>query len=296
MRRTFALLLVAVLASLSQAQPVTPKMRGFDTESIGIDQKLGTMVPLDTRWTNTDGKEIRLGEIFELGHPVIFVPVFFRCRGVCLVVLDSSVKAVNALRAKYPEEEFEVVSFSINPEETTIDAKIRLDQISKVYTEVEKERDLKTKVDDAALKQWHLLTGNMDSITRLTTALGFRFTYEPEIDRINHAAGIIVATPNGVVSGYLYGRDYSARILKESLDTARTEKLSAPAQSILLGCFMMDPNTGKYRMVVGRTLQVAGTGTVLILATSILLMSRRHRQRSRRELNSGGVVSDSEQQ
>lgn len=284
-----ALILVISLMGSALAQPATPKMRGFDKSSIGIDQNLGTALPLDTVWKTTEDKPVLLREFFMSGKPVILVPVFFRCNAACLVVLDGSVKALNALHVRYPEEEFQVVVFSIHPKETPIDAKIRQSLINKVYADSSDVPEEKAKLLAHANDTWHFVTGDLNSITKLTTALGFRFTYEPEIDRINHAAGIMVASPEGIITNYFYGKDYSFAILKRALDESRIEKLGEPDQPILLGCFMMDPNTGKYRMVVGRTLQVGGIATVLVLGCSIFILSTRNRQRSR--LSGGGGSS-----
>lgn len=281
-----AVALVAI-TSVAFAQPALPKARGFDQGSIGIDQKLGNIVPLGTSWKDETGKAVKLGDFFGQDRPVIIVPVFYRCKAACLVIMDNAVKSVNAIQARYPQLKFEVVAFSIDPNETPIDAKVQEAVVDKIYADAghndaEEAKDLKLAQDT-----WHFLTGDIDAITQLTTAIGFRFTYEPEIDRINHAAGIMVATPHGKMASYLYGREYPAPQLRSALEIAQKEEVGAKATPILLGCFMMDPETGKYRLVVQQALKVGGIGTLLILSASIFLLSTKNKQKPR----SGGTTT-----
>lgn len=287
MRRiTFLWVALLAISTCSLAQPAQPKARGFDKGSIGIDQKLGDAVPLDTRWHDETGAAVTLADFFHKGKPVIIVPVFYRCKAACLVVFDKTVKSVMALQARYPQEQFEVVAFSIDPTETTIDAKVTESAINKVYADgAHNEAE---KVSDLALarQSWHFLTGEIDSITKLTTAIGFRFTYEPEIDRINHATGIMIASPEGKLAGYLLGSDFPAPAIRNSLQLARAEKVGEKAEPILLGCFMMDPATGKYRIVVQQALKVGGIGTLLVLCASVFVMSTKNKQRPRKGGNS----------
>lgn len=290
MRSVIALLIsLFLLGGVASAQPVKPKVRGFDTQSIGITQNLGRQLPLTTEWRDEAGKPVKLGDYFANGNPTVVVPVFYRCKGVCLVVMDEVLKAVHGIHGKFPDQKFNVVVFSIHPKENEIDAQVRQSQVVKVYRDGGRDEADADRLEELAKREWHFLTGSMASITELTTALGFRYTWEPEIDRIQHAAGIMVATPEGRLSAYFYGREYTPLQVKTALDTARKSEIGQAAQPILLGCFMMDPETGRLRPVVGRILQVGGITTVLILATSIAIMSVRSRQRSRL---SGGAKSD----
>ena len=44
---------------------------------------------------------------------------------------------------------------------------------------------------------WHFLTGEQESIDRLTRAVGFRYAYDAKQDQFAHASGIMVLTPDG---------------------------------------------------------------------------------------------------
>lgn len=253
-------------AMLASAQPMMPSVEGFDTRTIGIDQKLNTQVPLDLQFKDEDGKTVKLGDYFNHGKPVIFNPVFYECKGVCELSLSSLSKALVEFQYDVPGSTFEVITFTIKPTETTEMAKARKAPIMKLLNK------------PGAEQGWHFLTGDLESISKLTAALGFRYTYIPTTGKVNHAGGIMIATPTGKIAQYIYGSDYPAKLLLNALDSANGEKISEPvSKPVLLGCFDFDPTTGKYRLVLWRSVQVAGLATVLILAVSIAVMTYRHK-------------------
>jgi len=59
---------------------------------------------------------------------------------------------------------------------------------------------------------------------------------------------------------------------------ASQEHVGSLADRIFLLCFHYNPATGKYGLLIGHVIQVAGLGTVAGLAGYILLMLRRERR------------------
>ena len=90
------------------------------------------------------------------------------------------------------------------------------------------------------------LTGDEPAIKALTDALGFRYTYDPNTKQFAHASGVMVATPDGRISRYLYGVDYAPRNLRLSVFEASERKIGSPVDELLLFCYHYDPATGKY--------------------------------------------------
>ena len=56
----------------------------------------------------------------------------------------------------------------------------------------------------------------------------------------------MILTPEGSISKYFYGVDYSPRDLRLGLVEASQEKIGTPVDEVLLFCFHYDPTTGKY--------------------------------------------------
>ena len=48
----------------------------------------------------------------------------------------------------------------------------------------------------------------------MTSAAGFSFRWDEKSDQFAHAAAVMVVTPDGKLSRYLYGIDYSPKDLK----------------------------------------------------------------------------------
>ena len=82
---------------------------------------------------------------------------------------------------------------------------------------------------DEAADGWRFLTGDEPSIRRLTEAVGFRFSYDPARGQYAHAAGLFVLTPDGKVSHYLNGVQFSARDLRLSLVEASDHEVGTAA-------------------------------------------------------------------
>src|SRR6476661_8639851 len=48
-------------------------------KTIGIEQKLGEQLPLETELKNEDGNAVKLGDYFNHGRPVILALVYYEC-------------------------------------------------------------------------------------------------------------------------------------------------------------------------------------------------------------------------
>src|SRR5215211_5344422 len=58
-------------------------------KKIGIEQKLGEQLPLDTEVTTHDGRTVKLGSLFASGRPVVLALVYYECPMLCNEVLNG---------------------------------------------------------------------------------------------------------------------------------------------------------------------------------------------------------------
>jgi hypothetical protein len=86
------------------------------TSQVGIEQKLGTRLPLELTFKDETGKTVRLGGYFGK-RPVILVMAYYECPMLCTVVLNELTRAMNGLDLRVGKD-FEVVTVSISPTET----------------------------------------------------------------------------------------------------------------------------------------------------------------------------------
>ena len=73
----------------------------------------------------------------------------------------------------------------------------------------------------------------------------------------------MVATPDGKLSRYFYGIDYSPKDLKFGLMESSASKVGNPAEQLLLYCYHYDPATGKYGLVILRVMRLGGVLTLI---------------------------------
>jgi protein SCO1/2 len=165
-------------------------------------------------------------------------------------------------------KEFDVVSVSFNHRETPEDAVTR------------KEKYVTDYARDGAAENWHFLTADSASVAKLADAVGFTYLYDEKTGQYAHASGIMVLTPEGKVSRYLYGIEYQADDLRFSLIDASNGKIGSQVDKLLLLCYHYDPATGKYGLVVTNLLRGGGILAVLILGGYMLVNFLRDRRRT----------------
>jgi protein SCO1/2 len=213
---------------------------------------------------------VQLGDY--LGQkPVILTLNYYECPMLCPLVLEGLLRSLRALSFTIGEQ-FDVVTVSIDPGETA------------ALAATTKARYIRDYGRPKAAAGWHFLTGDEASIQRLTQAVGFRYAYDAGKNQYAHAAGIMVLTPQGSISRYFYGIEFSPRDLRLALVEAAANTIGSPVDQLLLFCYQYDPATGRYSLVVRRALQLAGLATVFSLAGFMVVMfCREHPHRSRAE-------------
>jgi len=228
---------------------------------IGIDQKLNASLPLDLIFKDESGKSVSLERFFHK-KPVVLSLVYYECPMLCSMTLNGLVKSMRAMPFHIGDE-FEVLTISFDPSEKPELAAAK----KKVYV-----GDY-GRLDAAA--GWHFLTGSKESIERLTEAVGYRYKWDNVTKQWAHASAIMVVTPEGRLSQYLYGIEFSSRDLRLSLVQASQNKIGNVVDRILLFCYHYNPDTGKYGLVVMNTVRLASIATVVALATFIVVSRRR---------------------
>lgn len=244
------------------------------SEQVGFEQHLGESLPLDLPFRDETGKEVRLGDYFGQ-RPVLLSFVYFRCPVLCPQITIGTSAALKGVPYQ-PGREFEVVFVSFDPEDTPAQA------AEKKSAAVERYGKTSTA------SGWHFLTGDADSIARLTEAAGFRYAYDPTIRQFAHASGLIVATPQGQLARYLFGVEYAPKDLKLALFEAAEGKIGGLSEKLMLLCFNYDAALGKYTVATLFSVKVAGALTLAALIFSMVWMLRSERRLGR--VAAGGVA------
>jgi len=84
-----------------------------------------------------------------------------------------------------------------------------------------------------------------------------------------------VLTPDGRLSHYLYGIEYTPRDLRLALVDSSQGKLGNVVDQVMLYCYHYDPVTGKYGAMVTNMLRLGGALTLLLLGGFLAVAWRR---------------------
>jgi protein SCO1/2 len=232
---------------------------------IGFDQNIGDVVPLDAPFRDEAGAAVRLGDYFGR-RPVVMVFAYYDCPMLCTLSINGLASALNILSLDAGRD-FDVVIVSFNPRDTPATATAKKTSYLSRYKR------------PGAEAGWHFLSGDRESIDRVTKAAGFRYTWDEATKQFAHPAGVMVLTPEGQLARYLFGIEYGPRDLRFALVEASAGKVGSRVDSLLLYCYHYDPMTGRYGLAIMRAIRLAGAATVLALGTFIVVMVRRERAR-----------------
>jgi protein SCO1/2 len=231
--------------------------------NVAIDQKLGQQLPLDLVFHDENGQTVKLGQYFGQ-KPIVLSLVYYDCPMLCTQVLNGMTTSFRVLPFQIGKE-FDVVTVSFDPREMPPLAAAK----KKTYVAY-----LPQAMQAGANNGWHFLTGDQESIRQLTDAVGFRYHYDEATKQFAHASAIMVATPQGKLSRYYYGIEYSARDLRLGLIESAQNKIGTPVDQLLLFCYHYDPATGKYGAVVMNIIRLAGIATIIGIVVMLLLLKR----------------------
>jgi protein SCO1/2 len=129
-----------------------------------------------------------------------------------------------------------------------------------------------------ASRGWHFLTGEEDQIRKLASQVGFGFRYDDREKQYAHSAAVFALTPEGKISRYLYGIEFSNKDLRLALLEASNGKIGTVMDRILLFCYRYDPVTRKYSIYLTQLMQAASVGTVVIFGAYLAIFWRRQRK------------------
>ncbi len=245
---TLCFLLIAPLAAEND-QPKPP---------VGIVEKLGNMLPLDTEFYDEDGHLISLKSI--ITKPTVFTFVYYKCPGICSPLLTEVTKVVSKMDLE-PGVDYQLVTISFDHEEKPDLAK---DKQENYIAEVERPMPAGS---------WRFFTGDSTAIASLTDAAGFYFARDGR-DWI-HAGALIIASPQGKVTRYLFGIKHLPFDVKMAVMEASEGKTGPTIAKVLSFCFTYDPEGKRYAFDVVR---VSGVVIVAFAAVFAIVFLRRKKK------------------
>jgi len=230
--------------------------------NVDIVQKLNSRLPLEATFKDDHGRDVTLGQYFDGKHPVILALVYYECPMLCTQVLNGLVRAARVLPFT-PGKDYQVVVVSFDAREGTAEASAKKAAYLRMYGRPE------------TADSWHFLTGSLASIKSITEAVGFRYFWDVHTAQFAHASAVYVATPEGKLSKYFMGIEYSPKDMQLGLVDASDNRIGTLVDHVLLFCYHFDPQSAKYTPFALGILRVAGAFTALALGGFIVINFRR---------------------
>jgi protein SCO1/2 len=259
--RRLASVLALLLALSAVARAADPAPASL--ASLAFTQHPGAPLPFDAPLVDEAGRATTL-RAASAGLPLVLVPGYFRCPNLCGSVRDDVLSAL-ARSGLVAGRDYALAAITIDPAETPATAAaVRRDDLAR-YPLPGGDADV------------HYLTGLAPSLGAIAAAEGFPVRWDAQLAQFMHPAGLVFATPGGSVSGYLLGVGYAPGALADSVAKAR-QGVSWLAQPVLLLCFHLDPQTGRYTASVVKLLRVGAALTVLVLGGTLWLAHRPRRK------------------
>lgn len=246
--------------TIARNQPIPQELEGAQ-----IREHLGRQLNLDLQFTAENGYQVPLRSFFHDGRPVLLDFAYYECPMLCNLVLNGQTAALKEL-AWTPGDQFEVVTISINPAEAFDLARQKKQHYLELY--------------GRPTTGWHFLTDYQDNVRKLADQAGFGYKWDENQKQFAHQAGILVITPDGRVSRYLYGIKFRTRDLRIALDEASAGKLGNTLDKIVFYCFHYDPAAKSYVPFARNIMRLGGVVMMLFLGSTIAFWIRRERMRA----------------
>ena len=257
------LLLGSVLTTAS-AQVAEQAAQAY--EGVGIDQRLGEVVPQDLVFQNETGETVTLGTYLDGTRPVILTFVYHTCPMLCNTLLDGFTRSL-AEMTWMPGQEFEVLTISFNAIDTP---ELASRQKARYVAQLGKPE---------AAAGWHFLTGDEAAIDALTQAVGFNYRWVEQQQEYAHPAALIFLTGNGTIARYL--PDLTPRPLDVRATLVETSEgaVGSVLDRVFLFCFQFDPTANSYALHATNAMKIGGLLTVLALIATLFVLWRREVRR-----------------
>lgn len=257
------------MAPLAPARAQVAGESSGDLDRIDVVERIGESIPLGLTFVDDHGDTVRLAKYFGNDRPVILVLGYYTCPMLCNLVFNGVVNGINELDWKAGEE-YRIITVSIDPTETP------------ELAAAKKANYLTTINRDIGDSGWMFLTGEESQSQTLANAVGFKYFYDTELGQYAHPAALFILTPEGKISRYLYGIQFSKTDLKLSLLEASEGRIGSSVDRLILYCYNYDPDSRGYNVVASNVMKLGGAATLVVLAIFLGMLWYGERLRKRR--------------
>lgn len=286
--RQLACVVATVLAAqVSVRAQVIEDQVPEQARNLDVQEHLGERVPLDIELVNSEGRPVTLGDYFRPGRPVILVMGYYDCPLLCGLIFEGLARSTAALSFDVGED-YQVVVVSFDPTNTKEQAFDRKQTALTLYG-----REVTPAVRDG----WAFHTTTDEDAHRLADVLGYQYRYVESNGEYAHGAVIMVVTPEGVLSRYLFpdktGMGFSEKNLRLALLEASDGSIAEGIGDVFMHlCFSWDPDSDSYAADAFMIMRIGSAIGAVVLGGFIVWLKLGERRRADRKSKKDGARLD----
>ncbi len=231
-------------------------------QDIGVESQTGEFIVPDITFHDEENRFVQIGKYFDGKRPVMLSFNYSDCPKLCSVQLENMTDTLRDIKFKV-DEDFQMVSLSIDPNEQTSRAKQSKAKYVKRYSKFDREN---------SQDGWHFLTGDEDDIQLLADICGFQYKYVQEQKLFSHPPVFILISPKGKIVRYIHGLNYDAGTIEQALVESAEGKIGSPINILNygLGCFTFNESTGRYTFQAMAIMRIGGALTAILLLGTLV--------------------------
>lgn len=227
-----------------------------DEQGITVDENPGAQLTLDLDFVDDHGDYRQLFDFFDGKKPVLLSLNYSDCPMLCSTQLANLTNTLKDMSFQ-PGRDFEIVSISLNPQESVARAKETKEKYVALYN-----------IPESA-DGWHFLVGKKANIQNVADTIGFRFRRLDD-GHFVHPPLFVLCSPGGKVVRYVHGLQVESGLLESALIESAEGKIGSPINRFMFACFQYNDKMGQYTPNALFLMKVGGGATaVLLLATLV---------------------------
>lgn len=259
MKKIYSILILLVSVSIGYGQNFIKESNLTNQVDIGIIEKLGDTIPMNLTFNNENSEQVTLRQLIDM--PTILMFVYFDCPNLCSPLMDGVADVISKLDMTIGKD-YKVITISFNTTDTPEKAK-------------EKKENFVQKISKENQKYWMYLTGTQENINAVTDAVGYKFKSQG-LD-FAHPSAIVILSPFGKITRYLYGLTYLPFDLKMAIIEAGKGIARPSSNKVLEYCFAYNPSSKTYTLQVTRIIGTLMLFFIVIGLVIIVFWRRRNK-------------------
>jgi protein SCO1/2 len=252
MIKSIALLVLLFFLSLN----LNAQQDSTGKNDVGVNEHLGKFIPLNLKFARETGDSVMLSQL--VNKPTIFMFVYFDCTELCIPLMGGVSEVIRKTDLRLGID-YQVITISIDPKDTPEKAKKSKASFTRYFTPEQ-------------ANGWTFLTADSATVFKMIKSVGYNIK---EVGfQFIHPAAIVVVSPKGMVTRYLYGLSFLPFDIKMSVAEASKGIPRPTIQKLLQFCYGYDPAGRRYSLEVTKLSGVI-IGFLILCFVVVLIVKRK---------------------